>query len=70
MFQLYRMYIADLRFHNPNLTIKRNASEDGPLIGQIVLVGRNASVTGEKVIECNKFKTVEELKDKITEIHN
>lgn len=65
MFQLYRKYIADLRYHNPNLTIKRDATEEGPLIGRIVLVGRGAS-DDEKVIECIKYKTVEDLKEKIS----
>lgn len=65
MFQLYRKYIADLRYHNPDLNIKRDATEEGPLIGRIVLVGRGAP-DDEKVIECIKYKTVEDLKEKIS----
>ena len=42
MFQFYRKYIADLRYHNPDLKILRNATEDGPLVGRVILVSKSA----------------------------
>ena len=46
MFIFYRTYIADLRYHNPGLKIVRQAREEGPLVGRIVITGK-----GEKSVE-------------------
>lgn len=43
MFQFYRKYVADIRFNNPELKIYRNATADGPLVGKIVLRGKNSA---------------------------
>lgn len=37
MLVFYRKFVADLRYHNPNLKIQREITESGPLIGRIVL---------------------------------
>ncbi len=41
MFQFFRKYVADIRYHNPQLNIWRNKSENGPLVGRIVLVRKS-----------------------------
>jgi hypothetical protein len=49
MFQYYRKYIADIRYNNPDLKIKREAIVDGPLVGRIILVPKN-KVEGEQIL--------------------
>lgn len=36
-FAFYRKYIADLRYHNPHLSVIREITESGPLIARISL---------------------------------
>lgn len=70
MFQFYRLYVADLRFHNPDLTIHRNVTDEGPLVGKVVIRGKNTPEGEEIVIEGIKMKTPEELKEKIIQINS
>jgi hypothetical protein len=38
MYNFYRKYIADMRYHNPALRIVRDVTETGPLIARILLI--------------------------------
>lgn len=67
-FAFYRKYIADLRHHNPHLTVLREITESGPLIARISL--RKAQEAEPFVIEGSKCKTAEELRTKIQEYHD
>lgn len=67
MFQFYRMYVADIRYNNHDLLIHRNATEEGPLVGKVVVRGKN---NAEMEIEGMKMQSAEELKNKIVEFNN
>lgn len=59
----YRKYVADLRLHNPHLKIHRLVTESGPLIARITL--SKGEAVEPLVLEGNKFKSAEEIKNKI-----
>ena len=71
MFQFYRKYIADLRYHNPDLKVLRNATEDGPLVGHVILVSKSGIKNEEDLtIVSTQVETVEELKDRIVKLNS
>lgn len=60
MLQFYRQYVADLRFHNPQLRILRESEVGGPLVGRVILVSNTGKGEQEDLlIESNCVKTVE-----------
>jgi hypothetical protein len=67
-FQFYRKYVADLRYHNPNLKIIREVTESGPLMARICL--KKSDAMEPFVIEGVKCKNAEDLKNKILEFNN
>ena len=68
MFQCYRLYVADLRFHNPHLKLQRAVTPDGPLIAKIIIEKANNSEL--ITLEGAKFNSVEELRSKLIQINN
>ena len=58
--------MADLRYHNPHLSLKRLPSADGPVVLQVVVEREGREPT---VLEGGKFKSPGELRERLLELN-